>query len=104
MKDMYANKKLAIVHAAGVPSALRSHFEVQAMAATGVADNEAATTTGWLARHLLAKGGARNDFSAVSDGNGLTAPSTAWAAPCRSAASPPSETSSTDVLPRPCPP
>ncbi|MHB1207927.1 MAG: DUF1501 domain-containing protein [Rhodospirillaceae bacterium] len=73
MRDMYANKKLAIVHAAGVPSALRSHFEVQAMAATGVADNEAATTTGWLARHLLAKGGARSDFSAVSDGNGLTA-------------------------------
>ena len=73
LKGFYDAGKLAIVHVAGVPSALRSHFEVQTMAATGVADNETAVTTGWLARHLLAKTTPRNDFSAVSDGEGLTA-------------------------------
>src|SRR5262245_11880748 len=31
LKTMYAAKTLAVVHAAGVPTELRSHFEVQVM-------------------------------------------------------------------------
>jgi uncharacterized protein (DUF1501 family) len=72
LKTMYDAKSLAIVHAAGVPTDLRSHFEVQAMVGQGVALTEAARDTGWLARHLIAKGGERTDFAAVSDGVGLT--------------------------------
>ncbi len=73
LKTMYDAKSLAVVHAAGVPTDLRSHFEVQVMVGQGVGRTEAAPKgTGWLARHLLAKDTARSDFSAVSDGTGLT--------------------------------
>ena len=73
LKAMYDAKTLAVVHAAGVPTELRSHFEVQVMVGQGVGRTEAAPKgQGWLARHLLAKNTARSDFSAVSDGAGMT--------------------------------
>ena len=74
LKAMYDAKSLAVVHAAGVPTELRSHFEVQAMVGQGIGLTEPTPSrgTGWLARHLLAKKTARSDFSAVSDGTGMT--------------------------------
>lgn len=73
LKAMYDAKTLAVVHAAGVPTDLRSHFEVQVMVGQGVGRTEAAPSGhGWLARHLLAKDTLRSDFSAVSDGIGMT--------------------------------
>ncbi len=72
LKGMYDAKSLAVVHAAGVPTDLRSHFEVQTMVGQGVAATEKVEPTGWLARHLKAKPADRGDFAAVSDGVGLT--------------------------------
>ena len=73
LKTMYDAKTLAVIHAAGVPTELRSHFEVQVMVGQGVGRTETAPKgTGWLARHLLAKNSERSDFSAVSDGTGMT--------------------------------
>ncbi len=66
LKQMFDNKSLAVVHAAGVPTGLRSHFEVQEMADKGGADNDHALNSGWLARHL-AVSGATGDFAATAD-------------------------------------
>ncbi len=72
LHQMFVDKKLAIIHAAGVPTQNRSHFETQEMATHGLADNEPNRKTGWLARHLLAKADVLGDFEAVSDGQGVT--------------------------------
>jgi uncharacterized protein (DUF1501 family) len=44
--------QLAIVHAAGLVSTNRSHFQSQDMMEKGQADGEQTPSTGWLARHL----------------------------------------------------
>jgi uncharacterized protein (DUF1501 family) len=72
LRQMYRDKTLAIIHASGVPTENRSHFETQDMVGKGIADNEPVQPVGWLARHLLAKSAVRGDFEAVADGTGLT--------------------------------
>lgn len=69
---MFKNKSLAVIHASGVPTENRSHFETQEMVTRGIADNELVQPQGWLARHLLTRSEARGDFDAVSDGQGVT--------------------------------
>jgi uncharacterized protein (DUF1501 family) len=51
---LYAAGQLAIIHAAGLTSASRSHFLSQEMMERGYGDAEPAQATGWIARHLAA--------------------------------------------------
>jgi uncharacterized protein (DUF1501 family) len=66
LRLMYNAKTLAFVHAAGTPTDLRSHFEVQAMVDKGIAGTEVDPSSGWLTRHLLARG-LHSDFAATAD-------------------------------------
>jgi uncharacterized protein (DUF1501 family) len=52
LHELYGRKELAIVHAAGSPSATRSHFEAQDIMET--ASPEAVARDGWLNRALAA--------------------------------------------------
>ena len=51
LKDLWNQKNLAIVQAAGLPWANRSHFEAERYAELGTPGNRF-TTTGWLTRHM----------------------------------------------------
>lgn len=52
LAELYGAGKLAIVHATGLVSTNRSHFQSQEMMERGYADAETPPATGWLARHL----------------------------------------------------
>jgi uncharacterized protein (DUF1501 family) len=49
--DLYTAKKLAIVHATGLTSDTRRHFDAMQSMELGIPDSKAATS-GWLTRHL----------------------------------------------------
>ncbi|MDX2142119.1 MAG: DUF1501 domain-containing protein [Rhodospirillaceae bacterium] len=66
LKPLYDQKKLAIVHAAGLRTEERSHFEVQELMELGANRNEPTPSDGWLARHLKAMQGTRPVLGAVS--------------------------------------
>lgn len=51
LMDLYTAKKLAIVHATGLTSDTRSHFDAMQYMELGIPDSKAATS-GWLTRHL----------------------------------------------------
>ena len=68
-REMYKAGTLAFVHAAGVPTAQRSHFEVQDMAVRGMADDERYVDSGWMARHFQTRPGTASEFAASSDGS-----------------------------------
>ena len=53
--DLYQAKRLAVVHAAGLTSDTRSHFDAMQYMELGTPGNKAGTT-GWLTRHLLTAG------------------------------------------------
>lgn len=53
--DLYQNGDLAMVHAAGLTSDTRSHFDAMAYMELGTPDDKT-TTTGWMTRHLLSIG------------------------------------------------
>lgn len=67
LKEMFNAGSLAIVHAAGMPSKSRSHFQSQTMMDMGTADNEQEPANGWLTRHLRAKTGDLGLFAATAD-------------------------------------
>ncbi len=69
---MFKKGSLAAIHASGVPTENRSHFETQEMVTRGLADNETLDRRGWLARHLIAQSDTHSDFEGVSDGQGVT--------------------------------
>ena len=50
--DLYQSKHLAVVHAAGLTSDTRSHFDAMQYMELGTPGSKAGTT-GWLTRHLL---------------------------------------------------
>lgn len=52
LAGLYDAGQLAIIHATGLLSTNRSHFQSQEMMERGYADAEAAPASGWLARHL----------------------------------------------------
>jgi uncharacterized protein (DUF1501 family) len=72
LHDMFKSKRLAIVHAAGLPNGTRSHFEAQDLIERGVADTRAlqSSNMGWLAR-ALPHLGAGGEVAAVSATPGL---------------------------------
>lgn len=50
---LYAEGKMAIVHACGSAERSRSHFEAMSAMERGVAEAKASIGNGWIARHLL---------------------------------------------------
>lgn len=52
LAGLYDAGQLAIIHATGLLSTNRSHFQSQEMMERGYADAETAPASGWLARHL----------------------------------------------------
>ena len=67
LRLMYNAGKLAFIHASGIPTGLRSHFEVQEMVDKGAADTEILSNTGWLTRHLNARIGPASEFLSTAD-------------------------------------
>lgn len=67
---LYQSKKLAIVHAAGLTSDTRSHFDAMQYMELGTPDSRSATT-GWLTRHLESATNLPNNviMPALSAGN-----------------------------------
>jgi uncharacterized protein (DUF1501 family) len=53
--DLYQAQKLAIIHAAGLTSDTRSHFDAMQYMELGTPDSKSATS-GWLTRHLESAG------------------------------------------------
>ncbi|MDJ1501767.1 DUF1501 domain-containing protein [Xanthocytophaga agilis] len=51
-KELYDSKQLAIIHACGLTNGTRSHFDAMDLIDKGVADTNAAPSTGWLTRLL----------------------------------------------------
>ena len=68
LQSLYSAGNLAVVHAAGIPTALRSHFVVQDMMERGVADGDPNLNTGWLDRHLASLGGTRSLLATIANG------------------------------------
>ncbi len=52
LKTLYDAGQLAFVHAAGMPTNSRSHFDCQDMMEKAAVETEGKQTTGWLTRHL----------------------------------------------------
>ena len=60
MKALYESGNLAVVHAVGLPTNTRSHFESQDLMERGVVEKDSLLKTGplkggWLARHLMTR-------------------------------------------------
>lgn len=70
LQGLFQDKKLAIVHAAGLTSDTRSHFDAMQFMELGTPDNKS-STTGWLTRHLQTAGNlpAQIIMPAVAVGN-----------------------------------
>jgi uncharacterized protein (DUF1501 family) len=55
LNALYQSRHLAIVHAAGIPAASRSHFEMQQLAETGAVDiTSTSSLGGWIGRYAAA--------------------------------------------------
>ena len=66
LNDLYTSGKLALIHAAGVPTENRSHFKSMDMMERGLADDETSLTSGWLTRHVKTLTAERPWLSTVS--------------------------------------
>ena len=53
LKALYDAKALAVIHAVGLPTNTRSHFESQDMMERGAIESDGPFKGGWLARHLM---------------------------------------------------
>ncbi|MSO73121.1 MAG: DUF1501 domain-containing protein [Rhodospirillaceae bacterium] len=78
MKALYDSGKLAVVHAAGLPTHTRSHFESQNMMERGVVESDGPVLGGWLARHLKASNLALPDLGAVASASVVQASLRGW--------------------------
>lgn len=74
LKALYDAGKLAIVHAAGLPTDTRSHFESQNMMERGVTEGDAPILGGWLARHLASRKLILPDLGAISSAADIHVP------------------------------
>ncbi|MBN9089465.1 MAG: DUF1501 domain-containing protein [Reyranella sp.] len=66
--DLYADKRLALIHASGLANGTRSHFGAQELIERGLANPDEITQVrgGWMTRWLAATGGAKTPaFAAV---------------------------------------
>jgi uncharacterized protein (DUF1501 family) len=86
LKPLYDAGNLAFVHASGLMSSSRSHFEAQDKMELGYGDGETAMYDGWLTRHLQTVGQPKGAGSVVavtssppnslqSDGQAIAVPS-----------------------------
>lgn len=67
LNALYQAKQLAFIHAAGIPAASRSHFQMQAFLEHGVTDQISLNSAnGWIARYGLATGLGSGNFSLLS--------------------------------------
>jgi len=66
LKGLYDAGRLAVVHAAGLPTESRSHFISQDKMDRGVTDGEPLLQGGWLARHIQARNLSLPGLGAVS--------------------------------------
>ncbi len=71
--ELYQSKKLAVVHAAGLTTDTRSHFDAQQFIELGTPGSKA-SSTGWITRHLQSSpyGLSGATFPALSTGGGQT--------------------------------
>ena len=74
LKKLFDAGRLAVVHAAGLPTGTRSHFESQNMMERGVTENDDPVLGGWLARHLAARKLVLPDLGAVSSAADIHTP------------------------------
>ncbi len=74
LKGLFDAGRLAVVHAAGLPTDTRSHFESQNMLERGVTEGDAPILGGWLARHLAARNLTLADLGAVSSAPDIHTP------------------------------
>ncbi len=69
LRELYQDKRVALVHASGLANGTRSHFGAQELIERGIAEPDEAThvTGGWMARWLAATGAAQGPaFAAVA--------------------------------------
>ena len=68
--DLFQSQKLAVIHASGLTSDTRSHFDAQAYMELGTPKNKG-TSSGWMTRYLhnVVPTDARDSFTAVTIGN-----------------------------------
>lgn len=68
LAELYAGRRLAVIHAVGLTAGTRSHFVAQDLMERGIADEKlmARTADGWLARALAAGGGSIPALSATA--------------------------------------
>ena len=69
LRELYQDKRVALVHASGLANGTRSHFGAQELIERGIAspDEVAHVNGGWMARWLAATGGAQGPaFAAVA--------------------------------------
>jgi uncharacterized protein (DUF1501 family) len=69
LRELYQDKRVALVHASGLANGTRSHFGAQELIERGIANPDESThvTGGWMARWLAATGAAQGPaFAAVA--------------------------------------
>jgi uncharacterized protein (DUF1501 family) len=69
LRELYQDKRVALVHASGLANGTRSHFGAQELIERGLANPDEAThvTGGWMARWLAATGGTQSPaFAAIA--------------------------------------
>ena len=74
LKALYDAKQLAIVHAAGLPTDTRSHFESQEMMERGWLAGSTPMLGGWLTRHLMSRKDTVSELAAISAGADVHVP------------------------------
>ena len=69
LRELYQDRRIALVHASGLANGTRSHFGAQELIERGIAnpDETARVTGGWMARWLAASGGGQQPaFAAIA--------------------------------------
>ncbi len=70
LRELYQEKRVALVHASGIANGTRSHFGAQELIERGITNPDEANHVagGWMARWLAASGGAETPAYAASGG------------------------------------
>lgn len=73
LHELYGAGKAAVIHAAGLTSDTRSHFDAMQYMELGTPDQKT-STSGWLTRHLLTAGNLPDEIIAPAIATGSAAP------------------------------
>ncbi len=70
LRELYQDKRVALIHASGLANGTRSHFGAQELIERGIANPDEAShvTGGWMARWLAATGGAKAPVFSATPG------------------------------------